>query len=370
MTDRVDADAADHRGDGAVRLGLDPCGAMLQAEMRDPRQQNATRCSARAFGQRRHGLRRRMQHQQRRVASAERNSLAGLRIHRRPCPRRAPARRCRAQARRAVPRALRKSSWSPAIRAATPPSPRPSGVVPIPSSNRAIGPKPRIPSRIRPSGRVRLGRLRLLLCPSRLRIGACAIGARHGCGSIPSACGSCGPKQQAGHAIDESTVAQLWPSGDISRVATSGDGPDHAVRPRRRHEAELPGVDDPGCVRIVGARLERRAPEPRTSPTRLTSQREGSVGSGNTRIWPRRARPKRSASRPSPGLSVGRIESSTTANRRSGQRRGAWFRPWPKGKLRACCFDSSPTPPPPMPTAICTAVSTIPRRPRSRRCPA
>ena len=50
MADGVDADAADHRGDGAVRLGLDPGRTVLEAEMREAGQQYATRCGARALG--------------------------------------------------------------------------------------------------------------------------------------------------------------------------------------------------------------------------------------------------------------------------------------------------------------------------------
>src|SRR3977135_368933 len=66
-------------------------------------------------------------------------------------------------------------------------------------------------------------------------------------------------------------------------------------------------------------------PEPPTVPTRLRRHRDGSVGSRNTRNWPYRGSPPRNANRPSPGLSAGRIESSTTANRRSGQRRNGWL---------------------------------------------
>lgn len=41
VADRVDADAADHRRHGAVRLGFDPCGTVFQAEMGQAGQQHA-----------------------------------------------------------------------------------------------------------------------------------------------------------------------------------------------------------------------------------------------------------------------------------------------------------------------------------------
>ena len=53
MADRVDADPADHRRDGAVGLGLHPCGAVFQAEVRKAGQQDASGGGARALGQRR-----------------------------------------------------------------------------------------------------------------------------------------------------------------------------------------------------------------------------------------------------------------------------------------------------------------------------
>ena len=51
VADRVDADPADHRGDGAVGLGFDPGGAVLETEMRQTGQQHASRCGAGTFGQ-------------------------------------------------------------------------------------------------------------------------------------------------------------------------------------------------------------------------------------------------------------------------------------------------------------------------------
>ena len=55
-------------------------------------------------------------------------------------------------------------------------------------------------------------------------------------------------------------------------------------------------------------------------------QRVERLGSRNTRSWPVLGSPPRKASSMSPGRSAGRIESSTTVNRRSGQPGSGWFR--------------------------------------------
>jgi len=50
MADGVDADATHHRGDRAVGFCLHPGGAVLQPQIRQPRQQHASRRRAVAFG--------------------------------------------------------------------------------------------------------------------------------------------------------------------------------------------------------------------------------------------------------------------------------------------------------------------------------
>src|ERR1700754_926137 len=111
---------------------------------------------------------------------------------------------------------------------------------------------------------------------------------------------------------------QRWPR----MVNNTRYDPETGTRPNWR-ESTTPGASG------LSERASNVAasPVPRTSPTRLTSHLDGSVGSGNTRSCPCRRAPPRIASSPSPGFNDGRIESSTTANRRSGQCRCPWFPP-------------------------------------------
>jgi nickel superoxide dismutase len=61
---------------------------------------------------------------------------------------------------------------------------------------------------------------------------------------------------------------------------------------------------------------------PRTSPTRLTSQKPGRSGCSKHLIWPRRSRRDRTAINPSPDASAGDIESSATTKRLIGNTGG------------------------------------------------
>ncbi len=116
---------------------------------------------------------------------------------------------------------------------------------------------------------------------------------RHGCGSIPSACVR---SPAAGKRTRASQVSGRGVLRVPRRSRPRGRSPPTGTQPNWR-ESTTPGA------RGLSERASKVAvrPAPRTSPTRLTSHRDGSVGSRNTRNWARRARPPRSARSPSPG---------------------------------------------------------------------
>jgi hypothetical protein len=110
---------------------------MLEAKVRQSGKQHAAGCGACALGQRRHGLRRRVKHQQ---CLWLRNILAERQIRRRLCPLRPQGRRCSARVRRATLHGHRKLLWWRAIRAGTPHARPPSEAVPTPWWNLATDP--------------------------------------------------------------------------------------------------------------------------------------------------------------------------------------------------------------------------------------
>jgi len=256
MTDQVDANAAHHRRDGCRPTpprprprGVPDPGAESRAAIRNPmRRRNiraatawSPRADAASVG---------------RVASAARNSRwdGGFTDDRALGEHQSDG--CLAPARRAVPRALRKSLWSQAIRATMPPGPRPSGVAPIPSSNRAIGPKPRTPSVFRPHGRERLRRLRRLLYPCRLRSVLTRLAPDTAVGrSSQHAAG--GRHGQAGHASASQPLR-------VRAVHTTRYDPAACTQPNRR-ESTTPGA----CGLSERASKVALRPAPRTSTDSL-----------------------------------------------------------------------------------------------------